>query len=140
MTLKSPQAQAWYPALESDCGNLQGVIGYLPLTTTVASGEVIQMVKVPLGATVIDCILETGALGTSVTCAVGDDDDTNRYITATDHSAAALTRRKQTDKVGVPYTYATEHTIDVLIAGANCDDNIAIRLDVFYVCGLDTTP
>jgi len=137
---KSPQAQAWSPALESDCGNLQGVIGYFPLTASVVIDDVIQMVKVPLGATVIDCILETGALGTNVLAEVGDDLDANRYITVTDHAAAALTRKKQTDKVGVPHTYTAENTIDVTITNANCDDNIAVRLDVFYICGVDTTP
>ncbi len=139
-THKSPQVQAWYPAFESDCGNLQGVIGYHPATASVTNGDTIQMVKIPLGATVIDCILETGAMGTSVTCAVGDDGDTNRYIAAADHSGAALTRKNQTDKVGIPYTYAAENTIDVLVAGANADNSIALRLDVFYICGVDTTP
>lgn len=139
-THKSPQVQAWYPAFESDCGNLQGVIGYHPATVSVTNGDTIQMVKIPLGATVIDCILETGAMGTSVTCAVGDDDVTNRYISATAHSGATLTRRKQTGGVGIPYTYAAEHTIDVLVAGANADNSIALRLDVFYICGVDTTP
>jgi hypothetical protein len=42
--------------------------------------------------------------------------------------------------VGIPYTYAAENTIDVLVGGANADDSIALRLDVFYICGVDTTP
>jgi hypothetical protein len=136
----TPQAKDWSPAREADAGNLQGVIGYFPDTVSVLNGDVIQMVKIPLGAIVIDTILETGPLGTSVTAAVGDEDDADRYIAAADHSAAALTRRNQTDKVGVPYRYTAEDTVDVTIGGANVDDNIAVRLDVFYICGVDETP
>jgi hypothetical protein len=141
-THKAAQAPAWAPARESDCGNLQGVIGYLPANhgLTLAQNDFVQMVKIPSGAIVMDCILETGALGGSVTCAVGDDLDTNRYITATSHANATVTRKNQTDLVGVPYRYLAENTIDVLLAGANPADNIAIRLDVFYVCGVDETP
>ena len=138
----APQAKSWYQARESDAGNVQGVIGYLPADhgLTLVQNDVVQMVKVPLGATMMDCILETGALGASVTAAVGDGDDTNRYIAAADHSAAALTRRNQTDKVGVPHTYTAQDTIDVLLAGGNPADDKAIRLDFFYICGVDTTP
>jgi len=136
----APQAKGWSPARESDAGNLQGVIGYFPDTVSVLADDTIQMVKIPLGAIVMDCILETGPLGTSVTAAVGDEDDPDRYISATDHSAAALTRRKQTNKNGVPYRYTAEDTIDVTVAAANVDDNQALRLDVFYICGVDETP
>lgn len=141
-TVYSPQAQTWSPCRESDAGNLQGVIGYLPAAhgLTLAQNDVVEMVKIPLGATVMDCILETGSLGTSVTCAVGDETDPNRYIAAADHSSAALTRRNQTDKVGVPTTYAVEDTIDIVLAGGDPADDKAIRLDVFYINGVDVTP
>jgi len=139
---KAPQAPAWAPARESSAGNLQGVIGYLPAAhgLTLAQNDIVQMVKIPSGAIVMDCILETGALGASVTCAVGDDLDPNRYISATSHASAAITRRNQTDTVGAPYRYLAENTIDVTLAGANPEDDQAIRLDVFYVCGVDETP
>jgi hypothetical protein len=138
----APQGKTWAPAVESDCGNLHGVIGYLPAAhgLTLAQNDTVQMVHIPNGATVMGCILETDALGASVTCAVGDDGDTDRYITATDHSSAAITRRKSTAAVGVPYTYSAENTIDVLLEGGNPADNKAIRLDVFYITAVDTTP
>ena len=136
----APQAKGWSPARESDAGNLQGVIGYFPDTVSVLADDTIQMVKIPLGSIVMDTILETGPLGTSVTAAVGDEDDPDRYIAAADHSAAALTRRNQTNKNGVPYRYPAEDTIDVTVAAANVDDNQALRLDVFYICGVDETP
>lgn len=136
----SPQAKAWSPCRESDVGNLHGVIGYFPDTVSVLADDVIEMVHIPLGAIVVDCILETGPLGTNVLASVGDDGDTNRYISVADHAAAALTRRNQTDKVGVPYRYLAQNTIDVEVTNANVDDNVAIRLDVFYIVGVDETP
>ena len=136
------QAKDWYQAHESDVGNLQGVIGYLPAAhgLTLVQNDTIQMVKIPLGATVIDVMLETGALGGSTTASVGDDGDTNRYINAANVAANSLTRKQQTDKVGIPTTYAAGTTIDVLLEGDNPADDKAIRLDVLYVNGLDTTP
>ena len=127
---------------ESDAGNVQAVIGYLPLGhgLTLAQNDYIQLVKIPLGAIVMDCILETGALGSNVLVHVGDDADTDRYITAANHSSAALTRKNQTDLVGVPYRYTAENTIDAYLYNANPTDNIAFRLDVLYICGTDETP
>jgi hypothetical protein len=137
----APQAKDWYPARESDAGNVHGVIGYLPAShgLTLITADTIQMVKVPIGATVMDCILESGNMDGSCTLQVGDGDDTDRYIDATNHGTAALTRRGQTDKVGVPSTYTAADTIDV-VCGTDPSDSVAIRLDVFYITGVDTTP
>lgn len=145
-THKAPQAKTPYPARESDAGNVQGVIGYLPGTQIYGEGnvfadnDVVQMVKIPSGATVMDCILRTGALGSNVLASVGDGDDVDRYITATSVAANSITRANATADAGVPSTYSDEDTIDVKITNANPDENIAIRLDVFYICGVDTTP
>jgi hypothetical protein len=140
-THKSAQTPDWAPARESDSGNLQGVIGYVPASTlSLADNDTIQMVKIPLGAIVMDCILETGALDTNVLAAVGDLDDVNRYITAANVAAASLTRKNQTDKVGIPYRYTAEDTIDVKLTNGTPASTVAIRLDVFYICGVDETP
>jgi len=138
----SPQAKGWSPVRESDAGNVHGVIGYLPSThgLTLAQNDIVQMVKIPLGAIVMDCVLESGAFGANTLLGVGDGDDWNRYITAANHAAAAVTRRNQTDKVGVPHRYTVEDTVDVNLYNANPTDAVAIRLDVLYICGVDETP
>jgi hypothetical protein len=138
----SPQAKAWSPVRESDAGNVQGVIGYLPAAhgLTLAQNDIVEMVKIPLGAIVMECMLESGNLGSNVLVNVGDGDDRNRYINAANHASAALTRKNQTDKVGVPYRYTVEDTIDINLYNANPADNVAIRLDVLYICGVDETP
>lgn len=142
-TVYSPQAKSWSPARESDAGNVQGVIGYHPGTATAwAQDDVVQMVKIPAGATVMDCILETGSLGSNVLASVGDGlgGTTARYITAQSVASAAVLRKNAVAAAGVPFTYSAEDTIDVVLSNANPTDNIAIRLDVFYICGVDTTP
>src|SRR3972149_6484443 len=137
--LKSPQVQSWYQARESDAGNVQGVIGYCPASTlTLNTTDGVQMVKVPLGAIVIDCLLETGAFGSNVLASVGDG--VALYITAQSVAAAALLRKNAVGLAGVPKRYAAEDTIDVVFSNANPTDNIAMRLDVFFICGVDETP
>lgn len=59
-----------------------------------ASGSIIEMgPKLPKGAKIIDVILDTDNLGNNTTLICGDYEDDNRYITATDHGAAALITR-----------------------------------------------
>jgi hypothetical protein len=140
---KSPQAKTWSPARESDAGNVQGVIGYLPLGhgLTLAQNDVIEMVKVPLGAIVMDCVFEHGAYGANTLASVGDGNVVDRYILATtDVAAAGVHRRNQTAGVGVPHRYAAQDTVDIKLTNENPTDNIAARLDVFYICGVDETP
>jgi hypothetical protein len=137
----APQAKGWAPARESDAGNVHGVIGYCPASSlTLAQNDIIQMVKIPLGAIVMDCILETGALGSNVLGAVGDDALSTLYITAQSVASACVLRKNNVSLAGVPKRYAVEDTIDVTLTNANPADNIAIRLDVLYICGVDETP
>lgn len=137
----APQAKGWSPARESDAGNVHGVIGYTPISSfTLTQGDTVQMVRIPLGAIVMDCILETGALGSNVLGSVGDDADPALYITAQSVASAALLRRNAVGLAGVPKRYTVEDTIDVVLTNANPADNIAIRLDVLYICGVDETP
>ncbi len=145
-THKAPQAKVFSSARESDAGNVQGVIGYVPGTmiygegAVLAQNDIIQMVKIPLGATLMDCILETGALGSNVLGSVGDGADAALYITAQSVASAALLRKNGVSLAGVPKTYTEEDTIDVTLTNANPTENLAIRLDVFYIAGVDVTP
>lgn len=141
MTIKTKQVADSYQARESDAGNVQGVIGYLSADgQTLAQDDVVQMVKIPLGAIVLEAILETAAMGSNVLGSVGDDLDVDRYITATSVAAASITRRNSVAPLqgpGIPYRYVTEQTIDVVLSNANPTDNMSMRLDVFYICGAE---
>lgn len=59
-----------------------------------AIGSIIEMcAKLPKGAKIVDVLLDTDDLTNNTTLIVGDYEDDNRYITATDHGAAALITR-----------------------------------------------
>jgi hypothetical protein len=58
--------------------------------SALAIGSIIEMgQELPTGAKIIDVILHTDNLGNNTTLIVGDYEDDNRYITATDHGAGA---------------------------------------------------
>ncbi len=137
----SPQAKDWSPAWESDVG-YHKVIGYLPAAhgLTLAQNDIIEMVKVPIGAIVTDVVLLTGVLGGSVTADVGDGNTQDLYMSAVDVSGASINNMESVGLAGVPYVYTVADTIDVKLEGANPADNIAISLIVGYVVGVDITP
>lgn len=138
----APQAKDWYQAKETDTG-YQKVVGYLPSThgLTIAQNDIIQMLKVPIGAVVVDGALLTGAWGTSVTADVGDGNTEDLYISAADVSAASSTSFfESTGLAGVPYTYTVADTIDVKLEGANPTDAVAMALIAGYLTGCDITP
>lgn len=137
----APQAKDWYQAKESDTG-YQKVIGYLPAGhgLTLAQNDIIQMVKVPIGAIVTDVTLLTGILGSGVTADVGDGNTEDLYISAADVAAASITHMESLGLAGIPYTYSAADTIDVKLEGANPADDVAIALIVGYINGVDITP
>jgi len=62
-----------------------------------AIASIIEMgPKLPKGAKIVDMILDTDDLTNNTDLIVGDYEDDNRYITATDHGAAALITRMNT--------------------------------------------
>lgn len=136
------QAKGWVSAKETDTA-YQKVIGYLPAAhgLTIAQNDIIQMVKVPIGAIVADGALLMGAWGGSVTADVGDENTEDLYISAADVSSASCTNFfESTGLAGVPYTYLVADTIDVKLEGANPTDAIAMALIVGYLTGVDITP
>lgn len=55
-----------------------------------AAGEIVEMCpKLPVGAKIIDVILDTVDLGLNATLKVGDSTTDDRYITDTNHGAGA---------------------------------------------------
>lgn len=87
-----------------------------------ANADVIQMLKVPKGARVLEVILTTTDLDTNGTPTlsfdVGDGDDVDRYI-----DGSTIGRTGGTDRLGSgivtntqAFTYTANDTIDVLVA------------------------
>lgn len=75
-------------------------------------GDVIQMVRVPSGAVVIDVTMNfIGTTANTVAGNLGDGDSSARYLAATSLSNNGLVRAT----VGLPYSYSNDDTIDLSI-------------------------
>lgn len=108
-----------YPARVHATGVFADVATYE--ASALADGEVIQAVNVAPGVTVVDAYLVFDALGASTTLAVGDGDDTDRYIVATASSSAGSVRMTK-----FPHTYSADDTIDIVLAGGAATGTITL--------------
>lgn len=78
-----------------------------------ASGDVINLCKLPKSAVIHDVIIDTEALGASVTLAVGDSADEGRYIAA---STAATAGQLKAGISGKGYRIGTNDGDEILTA------------------------
>ena len=96
-------------------------VGLVAVTSTftvgaglsLSAGDVIQMVKVPAGATVVSLAVGSNYSGDAA-FTVGDGLVDNRYITLRSASVAMVP--VYINAVRAPYTYSTDDTIDVDIS------------------------
>jgi hypothetical protein len=90
-----------------------------------ASGSIIEMgPELPIGAVILEVVLSTDDLGGSATTlAVGDYEDNDRYITATNHGDGAVTTRL--NAVGGLY-YTVDATYTGTTVGSGSDRQITI--------------
>ncbi len=98
-----------------------------------ASGSIIEIgQKLPIGATVVGALISSDNLGNSATLQLGDYEDDNRYITATDHgSGAAQTRLNTVD--GLFYTI--DETYTGTTVGSGSDRQLIITTGVGEATG-----
>lgn len=107
------------------------------IATALTASDVIEMIKVPAGARVIDCILVAGDLDTGATPAivleVGDGDDRDRWIDGSTVGQAGGVARNNV-ATGVDHTYATDDTVDVFVLTApqTGATGVVVTLTVFY--------
>lgn len=101
--------------------DLTAVWATYTLTAALALNDVIQMVKVPAGATILDMGLSCTDLdsgGTAIVLDVGDGSDTDRFIDGSAVGGTGGTSRIGsgiTTNTHIGYTYTAEDTIDVLV-------------------------
>lgn len=102
-----------------------------------SAGDVIQMVKVPAGARIVDLTIAfdlLGAAGVSsyTLTGIGDGNDADRYLVSTSVVTSAVVRMAA--PAGLGYSYSAEDTIDVTIgtitSGTAATGNV--RLSVTY--------
>lgn len=100
--------------------------------SSTASGSTITFARMPKGATIWEVKVMADALGASVTVAVGDGDDADRFITATTMNTANLvTNTNAIDGVGYNYTAQT----DLVATTGGATANGTIKFMVFYTLG-----
>lgn len=101
-----------------------------------AAGTVIEMgQKLPVNARVLDVILHTDDLGNSVTLAVGDYEDADRYIDATDHGAGAELQTEMGIGNIAGFGYKIDETYTGVTVGAGSDRQITITTAVAAATG-----
>jgi len=82
---------------------------------SLSAGDVIQMVNVPKGATVVYVALSGGSGDALV--ALGDGVDNDRYLAhATMASASTVVRTITLHASNVPYVYSVDDTIDIYVS------------------------
>lgn len=113
-----------FPARRQEKGNFSVVATYI--ATGQAAGSVIQMVKVPLGATVLDVTLFNVALGAGTTVSVGAVGVPAYWISAQSTAAAAITRTNVV--TAFPRKPTTEETIDLTTAGGAITGQVTISV------------
>lgn len=84
--------------------------------TSLSAGDVIQMIKVPAGATVVSLMVSSNYSGDAA-FTVGDGLDDDRYISRRSASVAMLPVYVNT--ISAPYTYSTDDTIDIDVTAAS---------------------
>lgn len=139
-TLTAATARTGTPARTAGLnGQPVTVYGEYSLLAALALNDVIQMVRVPNGARVIDVLLAAADLDTNgvptITLSVGDGGATARYVSASTIGQAGGIANGISVSTGFGYVYAAEDTIDVLVAAgpATGATSGTIKLAVTYI-------
>jgi hypothetical protein len=92
------------------------VRGTYTVSANLAAADVIQMVKVPSGAKIVDVkIAASATLGGTLTAEVGDGNSTNRFIVSGTFGQGAASAAQTLAPAGVGYAYTADDTIDIKI-------------------------
>ncbi len=112
--------------------DITSVTASYTVSANLTTADVIQMVKIPKGATVLEVIFSSSAsVGATGNMTVGDGDDADRYITTTAVTAAVLARTNAHTGHGV--LYSADDTIDITAASiATPATGAVLKLTVIY--------
>lgn len=127
-TLTATAAQSVVPAKYSINGEISRVVTYT-VTANLSAGDVIQMLRVPNGATITTLDLWTDQFGTSnaTITGVGDGNSANRYIGSTSTSSSLATLVTMAPS-SIGYSYSAEDTVDITIGTVTSASNVGVLL------------
>lgn len=120
---------------------------YTGLSLTASVTAVLQMVPIPKGAQLHDCLLQwKGLAGTSLTMSVGDPNNNARYIASASCTAASGCARlggwvagvaagSTLNAGGFGYSYSADNTINIYVTANGSGSSAAaanFRLTIMY--------
>ncbi len=136
-TLTASAAQASASALYNETGVVTRVVDY-SLTTNplLSSGDVVQMLKVPSGAVVLDLWIITDQMsGGNYTVTVGDGNSAARYFGSLSPGSTSSIN-KMTIASAFGYSYSAEDTVDITVGTVTtATASGVLRLVVTYTNG-----
>ncbi len=107
--------------------------------TSVTANDVIQMVKIPAGANILDVKVSGDGTTTNLaaTITVGDGNSATRYITATSASGAMVLAGINSIVGGLGYEYSADDTIDITFSAVSVGSATATTLVVSVLYTMD---
>lgn len=114
--------------------DLTSVTGTYTVAANLAANDVIEMVKVPAGATVQEVIVSASAsVAATSTGQVGDGSDTDRYVTSGAIGGGAASLSRLNAATGHGFKYTADDTIDILFTVQTTPTTGAVlKLTAFY--------
>ena len=118
-----PEVNAWHGRMRVQYDEYEA--------TALVNGSDIAMARLPKGARILDIVIHHDALGGSTTLEIGDNADSDRFITAQDTSSAGtIVQSIDGEIAGFGHTYASTTDMKVTLGGA--DATGTVRSAVFY--------
>lgn len=94
--------------------DVTSITGTFTVSANLAANDVIEMVKVPKDATVLELIVSASAsVAATSTGEVGDGGDTDRFVTSGSIGGGAASLGRLNAATGHGYKYTSEDTIDI---------------------------
>lgn len=120
--------------------------GSYTATAALEANSVIQLVPIPLGAQILDIIVQCTALGASRTLDIGDDGDLDRFFDGLPAEYALLSRFASEmggaaantagnvthGSAALGYEYTASNTIDAKVLGGTFPEDAVIKATVLY--------
>lgn len=102
------------------------------VATNLVTADVIEMIKIPKGAVILDATLSSSAsVGSTGSLSLGDVVDADRFITSTAYTAAVFARMNASS--GNLFKYTEDDTIDIRAVNiATPATGAILRLSVIY--------
>lgn len=116
-TLTATAAQANIPATMHLTGTITRIAQYT-FTASASAGDVVQMLRVPVGAIVSRVAIANSASAGVLTVNIGDGNDASAYGASVVLSGSAITQTSMPYR-GLGRSYSAEDTIDVTVAAVS---------------------